>query len=47
MLIGKARSVDFDVSYMKCAFQLYAKNKLILSAYLNDNHWIAVAILHK
>jgi hypothetical protein len=30
---------------MKHAFQLYTKKKPALSAYLSDNHWIAVAIL--
>jgi hypothetical protein len=32
---------------MCCAFKLYAKKKLILTAYLNRNHWIAVAIVPK
>jgi Ulp1 family protease len=32
---------------MKRVFQLYAKKKLILSAYLGANHWIAVVILLK
>jgi Ulp1 family protease len=40
-------SIDFVVSYMKRAFQLYAEKKLILSAYLNANHWIPVVILSK
>jgi hypothetical protein len=47
MLTSKAHSVDFIVSYMKCAFQLYAKQKLILSAYHIANHSIAVVILSK
>jgi Ulp1 family protease len=34
-------------SYMKCVFELYAKKKLILTAYLNANHWSAVVIIPK
>jgi hypothetical protein len=32
---------------MQCAFKLYAKKKLIVTAYLSKNHWIVVAILLK
>jgi hypothetical protein len=38
MLTNKAHSVDFVVSYMKCAFQIYAKKKLICTTYLSANH---------
>jgi hypothetical protein len=47
MLTSKAHVVDFAMSYMKRAFHLYAKRKLILTAYLSANRWIAVAILQK
>jgi hypothetical protein len=40
-------TLDFSVSYMHRAFQLYAKKKHILTAYLSRNHWIAVAIIPK
>jgi hypothetical protein len=32
---------------MQRAFKLYATKKLILTAYLSRNHWIAVAIVLK
>jgi hypothetical protein len=38
---------SFATSYMKHAFQLYAKKRLIISAYISDNHWIAVVIFLK
>ena len=40
-------NLAFSVSYMCNAFELYAKKKLILTAYLSTNHWIAVAIISK
>jgi hypothetical protein len=40
-------SFDFDASYMKHAFQLYAKKRVIISAYISGNHLIAVVILPK
>jgi hypothetical protein len=38
MLTIKDHFVHFLVSYMKCSFELYAKKKLILTAYLSANH---------
>jgi hypothetical protein len=40
-------TLAFSVSYMCNAFKLYAKKNLMLTAYLNTNHWIAVAIVPK
>jgi hypothetical protein len=40
-------TLAFSMSYMCSAFRLYAKKKLILTAYLSRNHWIAVAIVLK
>jgi hypothetical protein len=38
-------TLAFSVSYMCNAFKLYAKKKIILTAYLSTNHWIAVVIV--
>jgi hypothetical protein len=46
-LNSKDDTLAFSVSYMRCAFKLYAKKKLILTAYLSRNYWIAVAIVPK
>jgi hypothetical protein len=40
-------TLSFSVSYMLNAFKLYAKNNLMLTAYLSTNHWIAVEIIPK
>jgi hypothetical protein len=40
-------TLAFSVSYMLNAYKLYAKNNLMLTAYLSTNHWIAVAIILK
>jgi hypothetical protein len=40
-------TLAFSVSYMLNSFKLYAKKNLMLTAYLNTNHWIAVAIVLK
>jgi hypothetical protein len=40
-------TLAFSASYMCNAFKLYAKNNLMLTAYLNTNHWIAVVIVPK
>ena len=47
MLTSTDDTLAFSVSYMHSAFRLYAKKKLILTAYLSRNHWIAVAIVPK
>jgi hypothetical protein len=47
MLTSKAHTLDLSVSYMQCAFKLYATKKLILTSYLSKNNWIAVAIILK
>jgi hypothetical protein len=47
MLTSKAHILDFSLSYMQRAFKLYTTKKLILTAYLSRNHWIAVAIVLK
>jgi hypothetical protein len=47
MLTNKPHSVHFVVSYIEHAFELYAKKKLILTAYLSANHWIPLVILPK
>ena len=38
---------DFFVSYMKRAYQSYAKKGVIISCYNTREHWIAVAIFPK
>jgi hypothetical protein len=38
-------TLAFSMSYMLSAFKLYAKKNLMLTAYFNTNHWIAVAIV--
>jgi hypothetical protein len=40
-------TLAFFLSYMHSAFRLYAKKKLILTAYLSTNHWIVVVIVPK
>jgi hypothetical protein len=40
-------TLAFSVSYMCNAFKLYAKQNLMLTAYLSTNHWIAVVIVLK
>jgi hypothetical protein len=40
-------TVSFSVDYMLRAFEQYATNDLMLTAYLSTNHWIAVAIVPK
>jgi hypothetical protein len=40
-------TLAFFVSYMLNAFKLYATKDLMLTAYLNTNHWITVAIVLK
>jgi hypothetical protein len=40
-------TVSFSVDYMLRAFEQYATKNLMLTAYLNTNHWIAVAIVSK
>jgi hypothetical protein len=47
MLTSTDDNLAFSVSYMHSAFRLYDKKKLILTAYLSRNHWIAVAIVSK
>jgi hypothetical protein len=47
MLTSKAHSVRFTLSNMEHGFKLYAKKKLILTAYLSANQWIVVVILPK
>jgi hypothetical protein len=39
--------VSFSVDYMLRAFEQYATKDLMLTAYLNTNHWIAMAIVPK
>jgi hypothetical protein len=40
-------TLAFSMSYMHHAFKLYTKQKLILTAYLSKNQWIAVVIVPK
>jgi hypothetical protein len=40
-------TLSFFVTYMCNAFELYAKNIFMLTAYLYTNHWIAVMIILK
>jgi hypothetical protein len=40
-------NLAFSMSYMRNAFELYVKKNFMLTAYLNTNHWIAVAIVPK
>jgi hypothetical protein len=40
-------NLAFSVSYMRNAFELYAKKNFMLIAYLSMNHWIAVEIVPK
>jgi hypothetical protein len=40
-------NLAFFVSYMRNAFELYAKKNFTLTTYLSTNHWIAVAIVPK
>jgi hypothetical protein len=47
MLNNKDDTLALFVSYMHCAFKLYDKKKLIITAYLSRNHWIAAAIVPK
>jgi hypothetical protein len=47
MLNNTDNTLAFSVSYMLNAFKLYAKKKLMPTAYLSTNHWIAVAIVPK
>jgi hypothetical protein len=47
MLNSTDDTLAFSVSYTCCAFKLYPKKKLILTAYPVRHHWIAVAIIPK
>jgi hypothetical protein len=47
MLNSTDNTLAFSLSYMCNAFKLYAKKNLMLTTYLNTNHWIAVAIIPK
>jgi hypothetical protein len=40
-------TLAFSVSWMLNTLNLYAKNNLMVTVYLNTNHWIAVAIVPK
>jgi hypothetical protein len=40
-------TLAFSMSYMLNAFKLYAKKNLMLTAYLDTNHWTAVVIVPK
>jgi hypothetical protein len=40
-------NVTLSVDYMLRDFEQYATKDLMLTAYLNTNHWIAVAIVPK
>jgi hypothetical protein len=46
-LSSTSNTTTFCVTYMLNAFEQYATNNLMLTAYLSTNHWIAVAIIPK
>jgi hypothetical protein len=47
MLKSTNNNLAFFVSYMRNAFELYAKKNFVLTTYLSTNHWIAVVIISK
>jgi hypothetical protein len=44
-LSSTSNTTTFCVTYMLNAFEQYATNNLMLTAYLSTHHWIAVAII--
>jgi hypothetical protein len=46
-LSSTSNTTTFFVTYMLNAFEQYATQNLMLTAYLSTNHWIAVVIVPK